>query len=102
MTEDEIEGNPVDEGTRRRGTATPVHRPQRPAGSTHSSTRGLRPPEQLERPAGWSPLSGLKGVKPPLVFGGRTWDCSPGNVHSPGRREKVWEAWEQPSLLATI
>ena len=23
----------------------PVHRPQRPAGSTHSSTRGLRPPE---------------------------------------------------------
>ena len=26
--------------------ATPVHRPQRPAGSTHSSTRGLRPPVQ--------------------------------------------------------
>ena len=26
---------------------------QRPAGSTHSSTRGLRPPEQLERPAGF-------------------------------------------------
>ena len=23
-----------------------------------------------------SPLSGLKGVKPPLVFGGRTWDCA--------------------------
>ena len=41
----------VDEGTTRRGTATPVHRPQRPAGSTHSSTRGLRPPEQLERQA---------------------------------------------------
>ena len=41
------------EGTTRRGTATPVHRPQRPAGSTHSSTRGLRPPEQLERPAGF-------------------------------------------------
>ena len=36
------------EGTTRRGTATPVHRPQRPADSTHSSTRGLRPPEQLE------------------------------------------------------
>ena len=33
--------------------ATPVHRPQRPAGSTHSSTGGLRPPEQLERPAGF-------------------------------------------------
>ena len=39
--------------TTRRGTATPVHRPQRPAGSTQSSTRGLRPPEQLERPAGF-------------------------------------------------
>ena len=32
------------EGTTRRGTATPVHRPQRPAGSTHSTMRGLRPP----------------------------------------------------------
>ena len=30
-----FEGNPVGEGTTRRGTATPVHRPQRPAGSTH-------------------------------------------------------------------
>ena len=27
-----FEGNPVAEGTTRRGTATPVHRPQRPAG----------------------------------------------------------------------
>ena len=44
-----FEGNPVDEGTTRRGTDTPVHRPEKPAGSTHSSTRGLRPPEQLER-----------------------------------------------------
>ena len=35
---------PVGEGTTRRGTATPVHRPQRPAGSTHSSTRVLRSP----------------------------------------------------------
>ena len=26
-----FEGNPVAEGTTRRGTATPVHRPQRPA-----------------------------------------------------------------------
>ena len=40
-----FEGNPVGEGTTRRGTAIPVHRLQRPAGSTHSSTRGLRPPE---------------------------------------------------------
>ena len=41
-------GNPVGEGTTRRGTATPVHRPQRPVGATHSSTRGLRPPEHPE------------------------------------------------------
>ena len=38
-----FEGNPVGEGTTLRGTATPVHRLQRPTGSTHSSTRGLRP-----------------------------------------------------------
>ena len=46
-----FEGNPVGEGTTRRGTDTPMHRPAKPAGSTHSSTRGLRPPEQLERQA---------------------------------------------------
>ena len=56
-----------DEGTTRRGTATPVHRPQRPAGSTHSSTRGLRPPEQLERPAGPRGLGG--DCVPFIVFG---------------------------------
>ena len=44
-----FEGNPVGEGTTRRGTDTPVHHPEKPAGSTHSSTRGLRLPEQLER-----------------------------------------------------
>ena len=32
----------------------------------------------------WSPLSGLKGGKPPLVFGGRTRDCSPGNAGNEG------------------
>ena len=32
----------------------------------------------------WSPLSGLKGVKPPLVFRGRTRDCSPGNAGNEG------------------
>ena len=41
------------EGTTQRGTATIVHRPQRPAGSTHSSTRGLSPSEQTERQAGF-------------------------------------------------
>ena len=51
-------------GTTRRGTATPVHRPQRPAGSTHSSTRGLRPPEQLERPAGFPSSDKTLGEAP--------------------------------------
>ena len=32
----------------------------------------------------WSPLSGLKGVKPPLQFGERTQDCSPGQVGKEG------------------
>ena len=43
-----FEGKPVGEGTTRRGTVTVVHRPETPAGSTHSSTRGLRPLEHLE------------------------------------------------------
>ena len=30
-----------------------MHHPERPAGSTHGSTRGLRPPEQIERQAGF-------------------------------------------------
>ena len=40
-----FEGNPVDEGTTRRGTDTPVHCPKKPAGSTYSSTSGLSPRE---------------------------------------------------------
>ena len=32
----------------------------------------------------WSPLSGLKGVKPPLQFGERTRDCSPGHAGKEG------------------
>ena len=46
-----FEGNPVGEGTTGRGADTPVHHPETPAGSTHSSKRGLRPLEQLERQA---------------------------------------------------
>ena len=46
-----FEGNPVDEGTNRRITDTPVHRLEKPADSTHSLTRGLKPDEQLERQA---------------------------------------------------
>ena len=44
-----FEDNPFDEGTTLRGTDTPGYRPEKPAGSTQSSTRGLRHPEQLER-----------------------------------------------------
>ena len=44
-----FEGNPVDEGTTRRGTDTPVHRPEKPAGSTDSSASGLSSREQLQR-----------------------------------------------------
>ena len=43
--------NPVDEGTKRRVTDTPVHHSVKAAGSTHSSTRGLSSHEQLERQA---------------------------------------------------
>ena len=32
----------------------------------------------------WSPLSGLKGVKPPLEFGERTRDCTPGHAGKEG------------------
>ena len=46
-----FEGHPVSEGTTRRGTDTPVHRPETPGVSTQSSTRGLRLTEQLERQA---------------------------------------------------
>ena len=46
-----FEGNPVDEDTKRRVTDTPMHRLEKPADSTHSLTRGLKPHEQLERQA---------------------------------------------------
>jgi len=48
-----FEGNPVGEGTRRRGTDTPMHLLETPASSTHSLSRALRPPERLERQAGF-------------------------------------------------
>ena len=32
----------------------------------------------------WSPLSGLKGVKPPVEFGERTRDCAPGHTGKEG------------------
>ena len=32
----------------------------------------------------WSPLCDLKGVKPPVKFGERIWDCSPGHAGKDG------------------
>ena len=46
-----FEDNPFDEGTTRRGTDTPGYRPEKPAGTTHSSRSDLSPREQLERQA---------------------------------------------------
>ena len=40
-----LKGNPVEEGTTRRGTDTLVHRPEKPADSKHSSTSCLSPRE---------------------------------------------------------
>ena len=63
-----LEDHPVSERTTRRGTDTPVHRPETPAVSTHSSTRGLSRLEGKPRTllssrvatrVSWSPLSGL-------------------------------------------
>ena len=46
-----FEDNPFDEGTTLRGTDTPGYRPEKPAGTTHSSRSDLSPREQLERQA---------------------------------------------------
>ena len=59
-----FEGNPVGEGTTRRGTDTPVHRPGYPAVSTHSSTRCLRHPEQFERQADFPSSDKTRPVSP--------------------------------------
>ena len=52
----------------RRGTATPVHRPQRPAGSTHSSTRGLtqKSPDTPGSPEGNTEGPGTASSEPLL------------------------------------
>ena len=50
-----FEGNPVDEGTTQRGTDTLVHRLEKPAGSTYSSTSGL------------TSCGSLCDLEPPLV-----------------------------------
>ena len=50
------------EGTTRRGTDTPVHRPEKPAGSTHSSTSGLSSQRSLAtRGEDWASQGQPKG-----------------------------------------
>ena len=51
-----FEGNPVDEGTTQRGTDTLVHRLEKPAGSTYSSTSGLSPLKNSRGKWGFIPL----------------------------------------------
>ena len=71
-----FEGNPVGEGTTRRGTDTPVHHPETHAGSTHSSMRALRPPEQLERQAEFPSSDKTRPDSPVPTLQG-PWDRSP-------------------------
>ena len=63
--------------------------------SMHSRlTRGVRPrlegkqrtplSSQVLMGISWSPLSGLKAVKPPVMFGERTRDCSLGHAGKEG------------------
>ena len=52
---------------------------------------------RVARGSAWSPLSGLKGVQPPLPFGERTRDCSPGHAGKEGpqlARVLALESWE--------
>ena len=63
--------------------------------ASHSRlTRGVRPrlewkqrtplSSRVATGISWSPLSGLKGVRPPAKFGERTRDCSPGHAGKEG------------------
>ena len=52
-----FEGNPVGEGTTRRGTATPVHRPQRPAKIAVTYRSHSRGPPKFPAPLHLSPFS---------------------------------------------
>ena len=55
----------------------------RESGLVSRGSQGLRSPLESTR-VSWRPLSGLKGVQPPLPFGERTRDCSPGHAGKEG------------------
>ena len=65
-----FEGNPVDEGTTQRGTETLVHRPEKPAGSTYSSTSGLSPLKNLRGKWGFIPLHKTRPDPPVPILQG--------------------------------
>ena len=68
-------------GDRDLGVAFPTHQ------GFQVSSRGEAKDSALLSSQGgisWSPLSGLKGVKPPVEFGERTRDCSPGYAGKEG------------------
>ena len=105
-----FEGNPVGEGTTRRGTDTPVHRPQRPAGSTHSSTRGLSPPGcsswnsttlaiWCEELTPWKWPWCWEGLKAGGEGGGREWDDQ---ITSLTEWAWIWANWLEKSMDYTV
>ena len=65
-------------------------------------TRGLRPhlewrqriplSSRVTTGISWSPLSDLKGVKPPVEFGEKTRDCSPGHAGNEGPHHEMTRA----------
>ena len=55
----------------------------RESGLMSKGSKGLRSPFESRR-APLGALCGLKGVKPPVKFGERTWDCSPGHAGKDG------------------
>ena len=74
--------------------------------ATPKSSPKRRVPSRESRVAtrvSWSPLSGLKGVQPPLPFGERTRDCSPG--HAPERPLKLHsipDSQRHPQKLSAV
>ena len=97
------------------GPNVPLHGQQGSRGCPRGITQGVRPhlegkqwtplSSRIATDISWSPLSGLKRVKPPVEFGERTRDCSPGDAGkegpplamtgaSPGFSRAVKQLWD--------
>ena len=84
-------------GDRDLGVAFPTHQ------GFQVSSRGEAKDSALLSSQGgisWSPLSGLKGVKPPVEFGERTRDCCPGHAGKEGPHLTMTGAFRGFSLAA--